>query len=271
LSREELFGEELFRVSVSHSVSIISHLEHRAAHKLARFVDAQYLSFLLNHVTENPQILNNFSLEFFVLLRVLISVYLLLNTTTLPPALSGILRGRIVLNGFFTCESSFRRNPIYVICEVRQRFNVYQCNFLDETSEKKFMEKNFMGKNCSGKNCLGKNCSGKNCSGKNCLGKNCLREELLLGRIALGKNCSWEELSGKNCLGKNSPGRTDNIREKIQDFFLLKTHERSRWMFFEYTYIQNLNHVDCNLLFFCKNNNFLEIFKKNLKYQHGMR
>jgi hypothetical protein len=64
LSREELFKEELFRVSVSHSVSVISHLEHLGAHKLARFFDAQYLSFLLNLFTENPQILNHFSLDF---------------------------------------------------------------------------------------------------------------------------------------------------------------------------------------------------------------
>jgi hypothetical protein len=53
--------------------------------------------------------------------------------------------------------------------------------------------------------------------------------------------------------------------------------------------MQNFNYVDCNLLFFwnifikkmltilyffCKNNNFLGIFKeknKALKYQHGMK
>jgi hypothetical protein len=56
LLREELIGEELFGVSVSHSVSFISHLEQRAAQKLGRFVDVQYLSFLLNHVTEKMDI-----------------------------------------------------------------------------------------------------------------------------------------------------------------------------------------------------------------------
>jgi hypothetical protein len=68
LSREELLGEELFVVSVSHSASYISDLEHKAAHKLGRFVDVQYLSFLLISISQLTkkdlsQILNNFSLE----------------------------------------------------------------------------------------------------------------------------------------------------------------------------------------------------------------
>jgi hypothetical protein len=141
---------------------------------------------------------------------------LLLKTTTLPPAPSGILRGRIVLNGFFTCESSFWRNPSYVICEVRQRFNVYQCNFLDETSEKKIYGEELLGEELSGEELSGEELFREELFGEELFGEELFGEELSSGRIALGKNCSWEELSGKNCLGKNSPGRTDNIRAGLE-------------------------------------------------------
>jgi hypothetical protein len=45
LSREEMFEEEFSEVSVSRSVSFISHLENRSAQKLGSFV-VQCLSFL---------------------------------------------------------------------------------------------------------------------------------------------------------------------------------------------------------------------------------
>jgi hypothetical protein len=69
---------------------------------------------------------------------------------------------------------TIHQNPTYVICEVRQRFNnVYQCNFLDETSEKKIYGGEFYGEELFGEELFG---------------EDFLREELLLGRIALGKN-----------------------------------------------------------------------------------
>jgi hypothetical protein len=60
LSRKEffkvkLFEEEFSEVSVNLSISFISQLEHRSAHKLGWFI-VQCLSFLLNHVTEKNDI-----------------------------------------------------------------------------------------------------------------------------------------------------------------------------------------------------------------------
>jgi hypothetical protein len=60
LSRKEffkgkLFEEEFSEVSVNLSISFISQLEHRSAHKLGWFI-VQCLSFLLNHVTKKMDI-----------------------------------------------------------------------------------------------------------------------------------------------------------------------------------------------------------------------
>jgi hypothetical protein len=93
-----------------------------------------------------------------------------------------------------TSTLTFHQNPTYVICEVRQRFNtVYQCNFLDETSEEEFYGEEFHGEELFREELFGEELS----SGRIALGKNCFLEELLLERIALEKNCRGRIVWGR--------------------------------------------------------------------------